>query len=383
MPKILVIDDENIILDNIKFVLELENYEVLTASNGEEGILVFSENKNEIDAIITDMRMPKATGLDVLKAVRHMAPEISVIILTGHGDIENAILAMKEGAFEYLKKPINADNLTMSVANAVNKKKLLLENARMQSKIIEQNNYLQGLHDSAQKILIHMIPGELPHIEGFKFSAEYKSADIVGGDMYNVTDIGDYICFYIFDVISHGILASVISIILKSFIQNVEYNFKQGTNKKSFTEIISDLNVQLHLNTAQNIFATLFIGFIEKKTNILNYISAGHITQYAIIDSKLTPLNSTGTVLGIFEEEDYLCNEIQLYKGDKVLLFTDGIIEATFDNFMYGFDGLINTLHYCKNGSIDNIVSCTFNSVTNFAKDKFDDDLTILGVELL
>lgn len=383
MPKILVIDDENIILDNIKFVLELESHEILTATNGEEGIRIFSENKNEIDAVITDMRMPKASGMDVLKAVKHMVPEISVIILTGHGDIENAILAMKEGAFEYLKKPINADTLTISVSNAVSKKKLLLENAKMQNKIIEQNNYLQGLHDSAQKILINMIPGELPPIDGFKFSAEYRSADIVGGDMYNVSDIGDYVCFYIFDVISHGILASVVSIILKSFIQNMEYNFKQGTNKKSFTEIVSDLNVQLHLNTSQNTYATLFIGFIDKKTNILYYISAGHITQYAIKGSKLTPLNSTGTVLGIFEEEEYLINELQLNKGDKILLFTDGIVEATCDDMMFGFDRLVNTLYFCKNNSIDNIISCTFNSVTNFTGNEFDDDLTILGVEIL
>jgi sigma-B regulation protein RsbU (phosphoserine phosphatase) len=70
MPKILVIDDERSILDNLTFVLELDNYEVITETTGEEGISLFKENMDSIDTVVTDMKMPKMSGLDVLREIK-------------------------------------------------------------------------------------------------------------------------------------------------------------------------------------------------------------------------------------------------------------------------------------------------------------------------
>jgi len=108
MAKILVIDDESTILQNIKFLLEIDGNEVLTASSSTEGLRIFTENCNSIDVVITDMKMPKLSGMDILREIKKITPHMAVIILTGHGDLDNAILAMKEGAFEYLRKPVTA-----------------------------------------------------------------------------------------------------------------------------------------------------------------------------------------------------------------------------------------------------------------------------------
>ena len=137
MSKILVIDDEKTILENIKFVLELDNNEVITASSSEEGLDFFTKNFNDIDVVITDMKMPHISGMEILREIKKIMPEMSVIILTGHGDLQNAILAMKEGAFEYLKKPVTADELSIAINNAINKKNLLLENAKKQRELLE------------------------------------------------------------------------------------------------------------------------------------------------------------------------------------------------------------------------------------------------------
>ncbi|MCX7747964.1 MAG: SpoIIE family protein phosphatase [Clostridia bacterium] len=383
MPKVLVIDDENTILKNIEFVLGLEDYTVLTASDGEEGINLFKKNLNSIDVVITDMRMPKCSGMDVLKEVKSIMPEMSVIILTGHGDMENAILSMKEGAFEYLKKPVNADDLTIAINNAIIRKNLLLENSRMQRELLEHKNYLQGLHDSAQKILMNMLPEELPDLKGFRFGVEYKSSDAVGGDMYDICDIGNYICFYVFDVSSHGILASVITIILKSFIRNIEYNYRQGINKRRFPEIVADLNLELEANTAQNVFATLFLGFIDKKTKVFYYVSAGHVVQYLFNGETVESLPSTGTILGVFPDATYSCNVIPLKKGDKVLLFTDGIIEATSNDKMFGPDNLISILKNSHSKPIQSVTSEILETVSDFADGEFHDDVTLVGIEIV
>ncbi len=123
MAKILVIDDETTILQNIKFLLEIDGNEVITASSSKEGLSFFMDNFNSIDVVITDMKMPKLSGMEILREIKRIMPQMAVIILTGHGDLDNAILAMKEGAFEYLRKPVTAQDLSIAISNAINRKK--------------------------------------------------------------------------------------------------------------------------------------------------------------------------------------------------------------------------------------------------------------------
>ena len=385
MSKILVIDDERTILDNIKFVLELDNNEVITFSSSEEGLDHFKKNYSMIDVVLTDMKMPTISGMEVLREIKKIMPEMGVIILTGHGDLENAIQAMKEGAFEYLRKPVTADNLAIAINNAVNKKNLLLENARIHRELLEHKNYLQGLHDSAEKILINMLPKKLPNINGFNFAVEYKSCDSVGGDMYDVADIGDYICFYVFDVSSHGILASVISTIIKSFLQNIEYNYKQGINKRRFPEIVLDLNMVLLSNTARNVFATLLLGFIDKESKTLYTVSAGHINQYIVRkDGSHIPLESTGPILGAFEDATYSCCVNQLDQYDKIWLFTDGLIEASPDEetTSFGEDLLLSQLKENTDTTLVSTLEKIVQAVKDYSNNIFFDDITLLGIEV-
>ena len=385
MSKILVIDDDTTILDNIKYVLEQDNNEVITFSSSEEGLDYFKKNCSSIDVVLTDMKMPKVSGIEVLREIKKLMPEMGVIMLAEHGDFENAIQAMKDGAFEYLRKPVSIDNLTIAINNAINKKNLLLENARIQRELLEHKNYLQGLHDSAEKILKNMLPKKLPDINGFDFAVKYKSCDSVGGDMYDVSDIGDYICFYVFDVSSHGILASVISTIIKSFLKNIEYNYKQGINKRRFPEIVLDLNMMLLSNTAQNVFATLLLGFIDKESKTLYTVSAGHINQYIVrIDSSHIPLKSTGPILGVFEDVTYNCCVNQLHQHDKIWLFTDGLIEASPNEQIpsFGEDRLLSLLKANTNTNLADSLENVIKAVKNYSNNTFFDDITLLGIEV-
>ena len=378
----LVIENEIEALQRIKFVLELGGNKVITASNSEEGFFAFNKNCNSIDVILVDIEVLLKSDMEMLKRFKKTIPHIGIIILTKHEYLQNAILAVKEGASGYLKKPLNAEDLLVAVKSALIKKNLLLENARMSKELFEQREYLNGLHDSAVKILLNMLPDKLPTIPGFNFDVKYKSCDAVGGDMYDVSDIGDYICFYVFDVSSHGILAAVISTIIKSFLKNIEYNYKQGINKRRFPEIVLDLNLQLFFNTAQNVFASLFLGFIDKNLKKLYTVSAGHITQYVVkSDSSLIPWiprSYTGRVRGF---RLYLqCKPLE--PGDKIFLFTDGVIEASYNNEMFGNDNLLKLLKdHCKD-PISSSLERLMESIKYFSKDTFTDDITILGIEI-
>lgn len=117
MEKILIVDDFEPVRKVIKRIVERENYAALVAQDGEEGLEIFERERPEI--VITDLKMPKIDGKGVLTAVKQISPETQVIVLTGYGENETAKTLMQNGAFAFLKKPLDLQQL-VSVLDAAN-----------------------------------------------------------------------------------------------------------------------------------------------------------------------------------------------------------------------------------------------------------------------
>lgn len=116
MNKLLLIDDEPDILRVLSRSLRADGYAVVTAQNGTEGLAVFEKEKPDI--VITDIKMPGMDGIEILKKVKDQKSDIEVIIITGHGDIENAIEALKHGASDFINKPVRAEALAIALKRA-------------------------------------------------------------------------------------------------------------------------------------------------------------------------------------------------------------------------------------------------------------------------
>lgn len=116
-PTLLVIDDEKNIREGLRAGLKMEGFDVVTAEDGEEGL---SKCKTILpDAVILDLRMPKLGGLEFLKHSTASFPEIPVIVLTGHGDLDDAVESMRRGAYDFLSKPINIEKLVLVIQRAI------------------------------------------------------------------------------------------------------------------------------------------------------------------------------------------------------------------------------------------------------------------------
>ncbi|HTO21492.1 MAG TPA: response regulator, partial [Spirochaetia bacterium] len=102
---ILVADDEKNIREGLREALALDGYEVLTAADGQEALEAVT--RGDVDLLITDLKMPRLSGEELLKSVTAQSPTLPVIILTGHGTIESAVQAMHDGAYDFLTKPVN------------------------------------------------------------------------------------------------------------------------------------------------------------------------------------------------------------------------------------------------------------------------------------
>lgn len=127
IERILIIDDEEIVRQFLYETLHRAHYDVVMAENGKEGLTLFKEGS--FDLVFTDMKMPDITGLEVLKKVKELSPQTIVIVITGYGSIENAVEAMRFGAFHYLIKPFSQDIIETVIEKAKEHQKLLDENA--------------------------------------------------------------------------------------------------------------------------------------------------------------------------------------------------------------------------------------------------------------
>ena len=128
---ILIVDDEKNIREGLKIYLAKDNHKILLAADGVEAYKILTEN--EIDVVITDLKMPNMDGETLMKKIIKEVYNIPVIILTGHGTVETAVQAMREGAYDFLTKPLNLEKLSLIVSRAVSQRRLIIENRNLQS----------------------------------------------------------------------------------------------------------------------------------------------------------------------------------------------------------------------------------------------------------
>jgi two-component system, NtrC family, nitrogen regulation response regulator NtrX len=150
MKSIIIIDDEKEICESVKFILEYEGYNVDYSTSASEGIEKVTQNN--FASLLLDIQMPEMSGFEVLKKVKEINPNLSVIIISAHGSLENAIKATKLGAFDFIEKPIDRDKLLISIRNAVEQTNLLLENKEIKKTFIGDGTIL-GNSKAIQSIL--------------------------------------------------------------------------------------------------------------------------------------------------------------------------------------------------------------------------------------
>ena len=136
MSKILIIEDEAAIRRVLKKIIseESKDYQVDEAADGLIGLDMIK--KQDYDLIMSDIKMPKMDGVEVLQKVKVSHPEIPVIMISGHGDLDTAVETMRMGAFDYISKPPDLNRLLNTVRNALDRKVLVAENTKLKKKVI-------------------------------------------------------------------------------------------------------------------------------------------------------------------------------------------------------------------------------------------------------
>jgi two-component system, NtrC family, nitrogen regulation response regulator NtrX len=149
MAHILVIDDEKSIRNTLKDILEYEQHEVELAEDGPSGLALI--NQDHFDVVLCDIKMPAMDGIEVLAKIEELHPELPVLMISGHGNIDTAVEAIKKGAYDFIEKPLDLNRLLVTIRNALERKDLVVETKRLRKKINRQYEIV-GKSSSIQKV---------------------------------------------------------------------------------------------------------------------------------------------------------------------------------------------------------------------------------------
>ncbi len=156
MSKILIIDDESAIRKTLVEILSFEGYKIDEASDGAEGLAMFSEKK--YDVVLCDIKMPRMDGIEFLEKAKLIDAETSIVIISGHGDIDTAVDAVKKGAFDYISKPPDLNRLLITIRNAAEKKHLVEQTTKLRRKtsrvqpIIGESDAILKIKETIEKV---------------------------------------------------------------------------------------------------------------------------------------------------------------------------------------------------------------------------------------
>jgi two-component system response regulator HydG len=133
---VLVVDDEASIVESLDKIFKREGFTVLTATNGAAGLELL--RRHRVGVLLSDLMMPGTTGMDLLRAAKTVAPETEVVLMTAYGTVETAVDAMKEGAYDFVAKPLKRAHVVRVVRNALEKQSLVTENRALKAQLTER-----------------------------------------------------------------------------------------------------------------------------------------------------------------------------------------------------------------------------------------------------
>jgi response regulator RpfG family c-di-GMP phosphodiesterase len=220
-PTILVVDDEAMIREVLADFLSLEGFSVRTAANGVEALTELS--RGQCDLVLTDLKMPKMGGLELLDSIQKNMPYVVVVIMTGFGTIETAIGAMKRGAYDYILKPFKVDEVVHTLRRGLEKQKLVAENMRLKEtlslfKVSEAIAASLSLDEVVQTIVdtaVHEVSADIVSVilddgEGRWFErARIVDPDLPNGDSLGAFDADALAAYFEEDkpLLVHGTMA--------------------------------------------------------------------------------------------------------------------------------------------------------------------------------
>lgn len=383
--RILVVDDEPdlepIVLQKFRNQIRDKSFEFVFAKNGVEALQRLAEDQS-IELILTDINMPEMDGLTLLNKIKEMEnPLYRSVIVSAYGDIENIRTAMNRGAFDFIIKPIDLNDLDITIKKSLSDLQLFKEAIHSRDQLTAIKRELSIATEIQTSILPKTFPA-FPDRKEFDIFAKMIPAKDVGGDLYDFFLIDKYrLGLIIGDVSGKGIPAAMFMAVSKTLLKATAL---KGISSDTCLGIVNEVLVDESLPM---MFVTVFYGIFDSRSGILEYCNGGHNPPYIISkDGQVKQLdNKGGLFLGGIKNVEYESSMTMLQPGDSLFLFTDGVTEAmNASDEMFEEERLVKALQQNHSETVDVLVQNVFKNVQDFSQDvEQSDDITCLALRYL
>jgi sigma-B regulation protein RsbU (phosphoserine phosphatase) len=354
-------------------------YEFFFAHNGLEALTILLKEK-DIDIILSDINMPEMDGLTLLTKVNEMRnPALKCIMVSAYGDMGNIRSAMNNGAFDFATKPIDLDDLSVTIEKAVEQIEYIKNSQKEHTQLESIKSDLAVAREIQHAILPRIFP-PFPENEGIlDLAALMEPAKDVGGDFYDFFRLDEeHIGLVMADVSGKGIPAAIFMAVSRTLVRTVGM---QGYNPE---ETLRKSNELLASESVDCMFVTVFYAIYNIKTGNIQYCNGGHNSPYILRANgtiEQLPVSPNG-IVGVVEGLEFKGAETHLDAGDTIIMYTDGVNEAiNSQEEEYGDARMEETLKSLNGKTCREVIDGQLASVKAFAGEaEQSDDITIMAV---
>ena len=322
--KILVVDDEPdlepLMLQRMRREIRSGKYSFVFAQNGIEALQRLGEHE-DIELVLSDINMPQMDGLTLLGQVSSAFPNIRCVIISAYGDMKNIRTAMNRGAFDFVTKPLNFEDIQVTIERALRHLEEWRNALSSRDKLVALEHEL-GIAGRIQQAIL---PTEFPDEPKFQAFGNMEPARDVGGDFFDVIRLNnDRVGFAVADVSGKGVSAALFMMASRTLLKGAAIGVGEpGAVLKEVNHLLSERNDTM-------MFVTVLYAVYDPNTGGLTYSNGGHPPPLVVHkdgSSTLLPLTD-GMILGIMPDAQFEEKVVTLSPGDMVFFYTDGVTEA-------------------------------------------------------
>jgi len=341
--KILTIEDEPLVRDGIVAYLQDSGFAMLEASDGPAGLGVFRHEHP--DVVLCDLRLPGMDGLEVLSTITAESPETPVIIVSGVGLLNDAVQALKRGAWDYVTKPIHDMGVLESAVRKVLEHADLLRQNREYREHLETLNReltrtldrLQEDEEAGRNIQFRLLPEDNLSYGSYTFRRRLYPSMYLSGDFVDYFPIDDrHVGFYMADVSGHGAASAFVTVMLNTLMIQYRDALWQSADDSILHPqlILARLNRDMYRQNLDK-HLTLFFGVIDLEQHTMRYSNGGQFPYPLLYDGEETCLlQCRGRPIGLFADAEYGVWQCSLPAGCVLVLVSDGILELMSEDAM-------------------------------------------------
>ena len=366
--RVLIADDQTHVLDALQMLLRGSG--LATEAVTHPARVLRALETGQFDAVLMDLNYTRDTvgggeGLELVSRIRSTYSLLPVVVMTAWSSVDLAVEAMRRGASDFIQKPWENQDLLQKLHNQ-------LSWARGQRRAQRQRDEER---QEAREIQDSLLPKMLPEVAGYEVAAMTQPLRFVGGDYYSVVRISPgHTALCIADVAGKGMPAALLMSSLQAALKPlIGERLVPSQLCHRLNRILCDL-------TPVGKFISFFYAVLDSVDNRLIYCNAGHNPPLLIrADGTSKELNAAGAVLGQFPQWLYEQSELPMRRGDKLLLFTDGLVEAcNADQVSFGEHNLIRIARENPSSSAVDLMSLLMRAASQHSGEHFQDDASLI-----